>query len=105
MSPVPAGGMAGPVCGHDTRAWAMPDGIVAKAHAEADLLGVGDVGVDETARRRGHNHPASFVDLRGERAVACALGRDAGTVAGLARELAEVCRLVARGEPPAWWWG
>ena len=88
MSPVPAGGMAGPVRGHDTRIWAMPDGIVAKAHAEADFSGAGGVGVGETARRRGRDHPASLADLGGERAVACALGRDAGTVAGLARELA-----------------
>ncbi|AKT49697.1 hypothetical protein ADJ70_13345 [Olsenella sp. oral taxon 807] len=89
MSPVPAGGMAGPVRGHDARAWATPGGIVAEAHAEADLSGAGDVGVDETARRRGHDHPASLAGPGGERAVVCALGRDAGTVAGLARELAE----------------
>ena len=88
-SPVPAGGIAGVMREHDTRIWAMPDRIVAKAHAEADFSGAGDVGVDETARRRGRNYPASFVDLGGERAVVCALGRDAGTVAGLARELAE----------------
>ena len=88
MSPVPAGGMAGPARGHDTRAWATPDGIVAKAHAEADLSGAGDVGVDETAGGRGHDHPASLAGPGGERAVVCALGRDAGTVAGLARELA-----------------
>ena len=89
MSPVPAGGMAGPARGHDTRAWAMPDRIVAKAHAEADFSGAGDVGVDETARRRGHNYLTSLAGPGGERAVVCALGRDAGTVAGLARELAE----------------
>jgi len=89
MSPVPAGGMAGPARGHDARAWATPDRIVAKAHAEADFSGAGDVGVDETARRRGHNYLTSLVDLGGERVMVCALGRDAGTVAGLARELAE----------------
>ena len=88
-SPVPAGGIAGVMCEHDTRIWAMPDRIVAKAHAEADFSGVGDVGVDETARRRGHNYLTSFVDLGGERVMVCALGRDAGTVAEFARELAE----------------
>ena len=46
----------------------MPDRIVAKAHAEADLSGAGDVDAGETAWRR---------------------GRDAGTVAKFARELAE----------------
>ena len=89
MSPVPAGGMAGPARRHDAGAWATPDGIVAKAHAEADLSGAGDVGVDETAGRRGRDHPASLAGPGGGRAVVRALGRDAGTVAGLARELAE----------------
>ena len=89
MSSMPVRGIAGPARGHDARAWAMPDRIVAKAHAEADFSGVTDVGVDETARRRGHNYLTSFVDLRGERVMVCALGRDAGTVAEFARELAE----------------
>ena len=89
MSSMPVRGIAGVMREHDTRIWAMPDRIVAKAHAEADFSGAGDVGVDETARRRGHNYLTSFVDLRGERVMVCALGRDAGTVAGLARELAE----------------
>ena len=122
MSPVPAGGMAGPVRGHDARAWATPGGIVAKAHAEADLSGVGDVGVDETARGRGHDHPASLAGPGGERAVVWACGgvvtgpetrmlaalvRDAGTVAGLARELAghgsdpEAAGVAARDLSPA----
>ena len=89
MSSMPVRGIAGVMREHDTRIWAMPDRIVAKAHAEADFSGVTDVGVDETARRRGHNYPASFVDLGGERVMVCALGRDAGTVAEFARELAE----------------
>ena len=88
MSPVPAGGMAGPVREHDTRIWAMPDGIVAKAHAEADFSGAGDVGVDETAGRRGRDHPASHAGPGGEPALAYALGRDTGTGAGRARDLA-----------------
>ena len=89
MSSMPVRGIAGVMREHDTRIWAMPDRIVAKAHAEADFSGVTDVGVDETARRRGHNYLTSFVDLRGERVMVCALGRDAGTVAEFARELAE----------------
>ena len=89
MSSMPVRGIAGVMREHDTRIWAMLNRIVAKAHAEADFSGVTDVGVDETARRRGHNYLTSFVDLRGERVMVCALGRDAGTVAEFARELAE----------------
>ena len=75
MSSVPVRGIAGVMREHDTRIWAMLNRIVAKAH-------------DETAGGRGHDHPASLAGPGGERAVVCALGRDAGTVAGLARELA-----------------
>ena len=88
MSSMPVAGIAKVVREHDTRIWAMLNRIVAKAHAEADFSGVTDVGVDETARRRGHNYLTSFVDLEGERVMVCALGRDAGTVAEFARELA-----------------
>ncbi|MBQ9067648.1 MAG: ISL3 family transposase [Eggerthellaceae bacterium] len=87
MSSMPVAGIAGVVREHDTRIWAMLGRIVSKAHAEADFSGVTDVGVDETARRRGHNYLTSFVDLDGERVMVCALGRDAGTVAEFAREL------------------
>ena len=89
MSSMPVKGIAGVVREHDTRIWAMLGRIVAKAHAGADFSGVTEVGVDETARRRGHNYLTSFVDLDGERVMLCELGRDAGTVAEFAREFAE----------------
>ena len=89
MSSMPVKGIAKVMREHDTRIWGMLNRIVAKAHAEADFSGVTDVGVDETARRRGHNYLTSFVDLEGERVMVCALGRDAGTVAEFARELEE----------------
>ena len=87
MSSMPVRGIAKVVREHDTRIWAMLSRIVSRARAEADFSGVVDVGVDETARRRGHNYLTSFVDLEGERVMVCALGRDAGTVAEFAREL------------------
>ncbi|WP_165046369.1 ISL3 family transposase, partial [Adlercreutzia sp. ZJ138] len=89
MSSMPVAGIAKVVGEHDTRIWAMLNRIVAKAHAEANFSGVSDVGVDETARKRGHNYLTSFVDLKGERVMVCALGRDASTVAEFACELAE----------------
>ena len=89
MSSMPVKGIAEVMREHDTRIWAMLKRIVERAHAEAGFSGVTDVGVDETARRRGHNYLTSFVGLDGERVMVCALGRDAGTVAEFARELAE----------------
>ena len=88
MPSMPAKGIAGVVREHDARVWAMLGRTVAKAHAEADFSGAAAAGVDGTARRRGHNHLTSFVDLDGERVMACALGRGAGAVAGFARGLA-----------------
>ena len=88
MSSMPVAGIAKVMREHDTRVWAMLNRIVERAHAGADFSGVTAVGVDETARRRGHNYLASFVDLDGERVMVCALGRDAGTVGEFARELA-----------------
>ena len=65
----------------------MLNRIVGEAHSRADFSGVTQVGVDETARRRGHSYISTFVDLDGGRAVFCELGRDASTVASFAAEL------------------
>ena len=89
MSSMPVAGIARVVREHDTRIWGMLNRIVGKAHAGADFSDVAEVGVDETARRRGHNYLTSFVDLDGERVMLCELGKDAGTVAEFAREFAE----------------
>ena len=88
MSSMPVKGIAEVMREHDTRIWAMLKRIVGKAHAEADFSGVTDIGVDETARKRGHNYLTSFVDLEDERVMVCALGRDSGTVGEFAREFA-----------------
>ena len=88
MSSMSVSGIARVMRENDTRVWEMLRRIVAAAHAEADYSQVAAVGVDETARRRGHNYISSFVDLDGERVMDCQLGRDAQTVAGFAEELA-----------------
>ena len=87
MSSMPVRGMAKVLREHDTRVWAMLRRVAAKARAAASFSGAAEVGVDETARRRGQNYPASFAGLGEGRVMFCALGRDAGTVAGSARDL------------------
>lgn len=87
MSSMPVRGIARLVRENDTRVWAMLNRIVGEAHSRADFSGVTQVGVDETARRRGHSYISTFVDLDGGRAVFCELGRDASTVASFAAEL------------------
>ena len=81
-------------CG-DTTLWSMLNRLAARARAAADFSGVARVGVDETSRRKGHNYLTTFVDLDRQRAMFCCKGRDAGTVAAFAADLA------AHGGDPA----
>lgn len=72
----------------DTRLWRLIGACVERARASADYSGVRAVGVDGTARRRGHDYLSAFVDLDAGRVVSVQEGRDAGTVAGFADDLA-----------------
>lgn len=72
----------------DTRLWRMIGACVARARDSADYSGVRAVGVDETAKRRGHDYLSTFVDLDKRRVVSVQPGRDAATVAGFADDLA-----------------
>ena len=87
MSSMPVSGIARALREHDTRMWAILRRAVSAAHAGADFSGVGAVGVDETARRRGRNCLTSFVDLDGGRVMLCERGRDASTAAAFAEGL------------------
>ena len=72
----------------DTRLWRAIRACVARACAHADYSDVRAVGVDETAKKRGHDYLSAFVDLDARRVVSVQEGRDAGTVAGFADDLA-----------------
>ena len=95
MSGMTVSGIARVMRASDQALWRMPNRLVERARAAADFSGVTRVGVDETARRRGHNYLTTFVDLDAERAMFCTLGRDASTVAAFAGDLA------AHGGDPA----
>ena len=53
----------------DTRIWRIAHHYVDKAVEEQDFSHVTAVGVDETARKRGHNYISAFVDLERKGAV------------------------------------
>ncbi|WP_423233623.1 helix-turn-helix domain-containing protein [Aminirod propionatiphilus] len=53
----------------DTRIWRIAHPYVDKAVEKQDLSHVTAVGVDETARKRGHNYISAFVDLERKGAV------------------------------------
>lgn len=72
----------------DTRLWRLVRTCVDHAREEADYSNVRAIGVDETAKRRGHDYLSAFVDLDAKRVVSVQEGRDAATVAGFADDLA-----------------
>lgn len=71
----------------DTRVWAMLGRAVAEARDGADYSGVTRVGVDDTARARGHRYVSVMADLDGRRVVAVTEGRDKGAPARLCDQL------------------
>lgn len=86
---------------HDTRLWRVLDHYVAAARAKADFSAVEQVGVDETASRRGQNYVSLFVDLERSQVIFACAGRDAATIGlfkqdliahgGAAAAVSEVC--------------
>lgn len=80
MAGMTVAGMAEVLGEHDTRLWRLLNAAVAKARKFADYSGVEFVGVDETARRRGHNYLTSFVDTLNRRVIFATEGRNSATV-------------------------
>ena len=74
---------------HDTRVWRVLNYYVAKARRDADYSEVRTIGVDETAKARGHNYISIFMDLHPERrrVLFVTEGREADTVARFAEDL------------------
>ncbi|MCX6841127.1 MAG: ISL3 family transposase [candidate division WOR-3 bacterium] len=63
------------------------DHYVATARAKADFSAVEQVGVDETASRRGHNYVSLFVDLERSQVIFACEGKDAATMAAFKQDL------------------
>ena len=64
----------------DTRIWRIAHHYVDKAVEEQDLSETSTVGVDETARKRGHNYISAFVDLEKKGAVYVTEGKGKDTL-------------------------
>jgi len=86
---------------HDTRLWRVLDHYVADVRAKEDFSTVKQVGVDETASRRGQNYVSLFVDLERSKVLFATEGRNAATMGvfkedliahgGTAEAISEVC--------------
>ena len=72
---------------HDTRLWRVVHHYVEEARARADHSQVRQVGVDETASRRGHNYISIFVDLESRQMLFGTSGKDATTVTAFTQDL------------------
>jgi transposase len=72
---------------HDTRLWRVVHHYVDEARARADHSQVRQVGVDETASRRGHNYISVFVDLERRQMLFGTSGKNAATVKAFAEDL------------------
>lgn len=72
---------------HDTLIWRIVTHYVDAARAKADYSAVTEVGIDETASRRGQKYVSLFVDLQQRRVLFATPGKDASTVAAFAADL------------------
>lgn len=72
---------------HDTRLWRVLRHYVDQARQSRDDSAVSEVGIDETASRRGHNYVSLFVDMERARVLYVAEGRKAATVEEFRKDL------------------
>ena len=72
---------------HDTLVWRIVSHYVDEARSRADHSAVTQVGVDETASRRGQKYVSLFVDLEQRKVLFVTPGKDASTVSAFAEDL------------------
>jgi transposase len=65
---------------HDTRLWRLLHHHVKEAREQADYSEVKQVGVDETASKRGHNYVTLIVDLEESKTIFATEGKDSATL-------------------------
>lgn len=84
---MPVAAMAALLGEHDTRLWRVIHHYVEQARAQQDFSVVRQVGMDETASRRGHQYVSLFVDLERAHVLFATEGKDAGTVEAFKADL------------------
>lgn len=89
------------------RVWRVFDYWIQKAFSADDLSEVGQIGVDETSRKKGHEYITQFVDLKERRTVFVCEGKDSRTIKSFTEELenkggkAEKIELISMDMSPA----
>ncbi len=72
---------------HDTRIWRILHHHVDEARSQKDMSSVTQLGMDETASRRGQNYITLFMDMATRSLLFATEGRDAATVAAFKADL------------------
>lgn len=80
-------GVAGIVGEHDTRIWRVIAHYVEEARKREDYSEVKKVGMDETARKRGHKYVSIFTDLEKVKVLFATEGKDSSTVTTFSEDL------------------
>ena len=88
VSAMPVRTVAKMVGEHDTRLWRVLHHYVDRARARTDASAATRVAIDETAARRSQDYITLFVDIDQARVLFATEGKDAGTVAAFANDLA-----------------
>ena len=96
MKEMPVQAAARIVGEHDTRLWRVLAYYVRLARGRVNLSTVRQVGLDETASRRGQNYVSIFVDLEQSRVIFATEGRDARTIEDFKADL-----ILHHGQPAA----
>jgi len=84
---MPVATVAGLVGEHDTRLWRVVHHYVNAARAHVNMADVTQVGMDETACRRGHDYISLFFDLDRKRLLFGTPGKDQATVQAFVSDL------------------
>lgn len=84
---MPVNAIARMVAEHDTRIWRILHHYVETARGAQDHSDVAEIGIDETASRRGHRYVTTFVDIARARVLYATPGKDAATLGAFARDL------------------
>jgi transposase len=72
---------------HDTLVWRIVNHYVDSARSQADHSSVTQLGIDETAARRGQDYVSLFVDLQEHKVLFVTPGNNAATVSAFAQDL------------------
>lgn len=74
---------------YDSKLWALLESYTEKCREQSDYSQVDEIGMDETAARRGHDYVTTFVDLEERKTIFVTEGKSNETVVEFVKDLEE----------------